>query len=480
MNWPAFIYKFWPHIAAGFDLAACLLASGHALLQKRDTRAATIWIAVIWFLPALGPLLYLALGVNRIRRHAVKLGVHKTFSRDVPENLGEPEPAGAEHLKHIARVVSRIASQPLTTGNRIEPLVNGDAAFPAMLAAIEAAKKSVSLGSYIFDNDPSGSQFVAALERAVKRGVAVRVLIDSAGTRYSWPPITWKLHHAKVPFAKFLPASIFTPWRVATINLRDHRKSLVVDGLTAFTGGMNIRHGNVLAANPAHPVQDLHFRVAGPVVTELQEAFASDWAFTTDEILDGETWFSESKESGGVIARVIPDGPDADFENARWTLLAALAEAQTSVKILTPYFLPDNALTTALNLAALRGVRVEIILPAKNNLPFVHWASRAMWWQVLERGCHIWLTPPPFDHSKLMIVDGHWVLLGSANWDARSLRLNFELNVECYGREFAQEMEKIIAKKISAAREVTLAEVDRRSLPGKLRDAIARLFSPYL
>jgi cardiolipin synthase len=227
-------------------------------------------------------------------------------------------------------------------------------------------------------------------------------------------------------------------------------------------------------------VQDLHFRVEGPVVGELQEAFANDWAFTTGEILDGEIWFSELKESGGVIARVIPDGPDADFENARWTLLAALAEAQTSVKIVTPYFLPDNALITALNLASLRGVRVDIILPAKNNLPFVHWASRALWWQVLERGCHLWLTPPPFDHSKLMIVDGHWVLLGSANWDARSLRLNFELNVECYNREFAREMEKFVEEKISAAHEVTLAEVDARILPAKLRDAIARLFSPYL
>jgi len=123
---------------------------------------------------------------------------------------------------------------------------------------------------------------------------------------------------------------------------------------------------------------------------------------------------------------------------------------------------------------------VDIILPAKNNLPFVHWASRALWWQVLERGCHVWLTPPPFDHSKLMIVDGHWVLFGSVNWDARSLRLNFELNVECYGREFAAEMEKVIEQKIIAAREVTLAEVDGRSLPARLRDAAARLFSPYL
>jgi cardiolipin synthase len=480
MNWLDKISQFWPHLAAGFDFLAALLASIHALLHKRDSRATTLWLGLIWFLPVLGAILYLTLGVNRIRRRAISLGVHKTFSRPISENLGEPEHDGAKHLQMLARVVGRVVAQPLTSGNKIQPLVNGDEAFPAMLATIEAAKKSITLCTYIFDNDASGQKFVAALERAVQRGVAVRVLVDSAGTRYSWPPITYKLRHAKIPFAKFLPASIFTPWRVATINLRDHRKVLVVDGQTAFTGGMNIRHGNMLADKPKGPVQDLHFSIEGPLVTKLQEAFANDWTFATNEILDGEIWFPEAKESGDVISRVITDGPDADYDKLRLTLLAALAEAQTSVKILTPYFLPDNALVTALNLAALRGVRVDIILPAKNNLPFVQWASRAMWWQVLERGCHIWLTPPPFDHSKLMIVDGHWVLIGSANWDARSLRLNFELNVECYGREFAQEMEKVIAKKTAAAREATLAEVDARSLPIKLRDAIARLFSPYL
>ena len=480
MNWLDHLARFWPHLAAGFDFIAAVLASAHALLNKRDSRAATLWIGVIWTLPVLGPLLYLALGVNRLRRRAITLAVHKTFSRPVPEDLGEPEHDGAEHLKHIARVVSRITTQPLTTGNKVEPLVNGDAAFPAMLSAIESAQKSVSLVSYIFDNDVSGRKFIAALARARQRGVAVRVLVDAAGTRYSFPPITFKLRAAKIPFAKFLPSSILTPWRVATINLRNHRKSLIVDGQIAFTGGMNIRHGNVLTEQPGSPVQDLHFRVTGPVVTELQEAFANDWAFTTDEILDGDLWFPEVKEAGDIIARVIPDGPDADFENLRLTLLAALAEAQTSVKILTPYFLPDNALILALNLAALRGVKVDIILPAKNNLPPVHWASRSLWWQVLERGCRIWLTPPPFDHSKLMIVDEHWVLLGSANWDARSLRLNFELNVECYGRGFAQAMEKIIAQKISDAHLVTQMEVDGRTIPEKLRDAAARLFSPYL
>jgi cardiolipin synthase len=216
------------------------------------------------------------------------------------------------------------------------------------------------------------------------------------------------------------------------------------------------------------------------VVEHLQEAFVNDWSFTTSEVLDGPAWFPELSDCGKIIARAITDGPDSDFEKLQWTLLAALAEAQKSVQILTPYFLPDVALTKALNLAVLRGVRVDIILPAVNNLPFVHWASRAMWWQVLEKGCHVWLTPPPFDHSKLMIVDGHWVLFGSANWDARSLRLNFELNVECYGTEFARQMELLIQHKLQSAQQVTLSEVDRRPLPAKLRDATARLFSPYL
>src|SRR6185436_16670982 len=235
--------------------------------------------------------------------------------------------------------------------------------------------------------------------------------------------------------ARFLPT--LPLWHFMTMNLRNHRKALVVDGRIGFAGGINLRHGNVLRDQPRRPVQDLHFQIEGPVVAQLQEAFVSDWVFTTREILEGESWFPKLEGGGDLIARVLTDGPDEDYDKLRWTLLAALAEAQSSVQIVTPYFLPDQVLIGVLNLAALRGVRVDIILPAHSNLPFVDWASRAMWWQVLERGCRIWLTPGPFDHSKLMIVDGHWCFFGSANWDTRSLRLNFELNVECYGRAFA-------------------------------------------
>lgn len=482
MNSLDHLAEFWPHLVAGFSFLASLFASVHAVLNKRDSRAAALWLGFIWLLPVLGPVLYLALGINRIRRHALSLGIGRPPGhaglRPVPDDMGEPHRSEAAHLRTLAHVVDRVALRPLVAGNRVQPLVNGDQAFPAMLAAIEKAAVSISLATYIFDNDRSGNQFAEALARAVKRNVQVRVLIDDAGARYSWPSIVGKLRHAGVSVARFLPT--LAPWRLTTMNLHNHRKLLVADGRIGFTGGINIRAGNVLADKPRRPVQDLHFKVEGPLVGQLQEAFADDWAFCTREVLAGGAWFPELKADGNVIARVITDGPEVDLDKLRWTLLGALSCAQSSVRILTPYFLPDQPLITALNLAVLRGVQVDILLPARNNLPFVHWASRAMWWQVLERGCRIWLTPPPFDHSKLMIVDNHWVFLGSANWDPRSLRLNFELNVECYGRDFAGEMEAILQYKMRAAKPVTLEEVDSRPLPVRLRDGVARLFTPYL
>ncbi len=478
MHWLELLERIWPYLTAALAFCGALLASIHALLNKRDSRAAVLWLGFIWLMPLIGPVLYLALGVNRIRRKALSMRAEKPERRAIPSDMGEPNQPEAAHLRLLARVVDRVATRPLAGGNRVQPLINGDEAFPAMLSAIESATTSLSLATYIFDCDQNGKNFVAALGRAVQRGVKVRVLIDDVGARYSWPSVLRDLKRARVPVARFSPT--FPLWHFMTMNLRNHRKLLIVDGQTAFTGGINLRQGNLLRENPRRPVQDLHFRVEGPVVTQLQEAFANDWVFTTHETLDGLAWFPELEERGSVSARAIPDGPDEDFEILRWTLLAALAEAQTSAQIVTPYFLPDPALTTALNLAAMRGVRVDILLPAKSNLPFVDWASRAMWWQVLERGCRLWLTPPPFDHSKLMIVDGYWVLFGSANWDPRSLRLNFELGVECYGRELAQAMEAIVQKKLHGAREVTLAEADGRPVLAKLRDAAARLFSPYL
>ncbi len=479
------VHEAWHPVLTGFALLLSVVASAHVILYKRDSRSAIGWIGLVWLMPLVGAVVYLFFGVNRIRRQATSLRgnleryrAQATEAACLPEELHRHLPDQAGHLEILARLVERVVERPLLPGNRIEPLVNGDAAYPAMLQAIRHARRSVALETYIFDRDKAGLAFARALGQAARRGVEVRVLVDAAGARYSRPSILRTLRHEGVRHARFMPSSNL--WHLMSLNLRTHRKLLVTDGGLGFTGGMNIRDGHCVSRQPLRPVQDLQFRVQGPVVAHLQEAFADDWNFTTGESLRGEAWFPKLERSGTVLARGVTDGPDEDFEKLRWTLLGALSIARQSVRILTPYFLPDPAVVSALNLAAMRGVEVDILLPARNNLPFVHWASRAMWWQVLTHGCRLWLTPPPFDHSKLMVLDGCWVLLGSANWDARSLRLNFEFDMECYDSELAARLEQLVEIKRRDAHRVTLPEVDGRPLPIRLRDGMARLLAPYV
>src|SRR5262249_3410500 len=174
---------------------------------------------------------------------------------------------------------------------------------------------------------------------------------------------------------------------------------------------------------------------------QLQEVFASDWHFCTDEQIRGDAWFPRLESSGKIPARGIASGPDDDFEKLKMTYLGALTCARERVRIITPYFLPDTALVAALDAAALRGVQVDILLPVRNNLRLVQWASTAMLDQILEHGCRVWLNPEPFEHTKLLVVDGAWALLGSANWDPRSLELNFEFDLECYDATLAGQLE---------------------------------------
>jgi cardiolipin synthase len=254
----------------------------------------------------------------------------------------------------------------------------------------------------------------------------------------------------------------------------------VVDGEIGFTGGMNIRQGCVLASGALNATKDLHFRVEGPVVSQLQETFAEDWAFETDEKLEGSLWFPELEPRGETLARGIPDGPDANIDALNWVFLAAVGAARRSIRVMTPYFLPDQVLLKALHLAAKRGVEVDVIVPEMANLPVVRWAMWGHYRQVLREGLRLWLTPPPFDHSKLFVVDGYWSSIGSTNWDPRSLRLNFEFNIECYDESFGASLEDHVRQRLEDARLLTVDELEARSPLLKLRDGTARLFTPYL
>jgi len=480
-----FFSTIWPWVfVVGHGLIVAL-ASSHVVLTKRDSRSAIGWVGIIWLTPIIGTVLYITFGVNRIQRKARYLRSGQTVADGAAGHRHAEEDSlyrvlgdDAVHLAQLANYVSRMTHLPLLDGSRLTPLMTGRQAYDEMFAAIDGAKQSVGLMTYIFDNDSAGRQFVDVLSRAQDRGVAVRVLIDDVGARYTFPSIKRLLRKYKIPFDTFLPTLI--PGRLHYSNLRNHRKILVVDGQLGFTGGMNIRRGHLCEPGERFPINDLHFRVEGPVVSHLADAFAFDWDFATTERLEGEAWFPRVAPAGESLCRGIPDGPDFDIDKIVLTILGAIGCARHTVDIVTPYFLPEQPLITALGVAAMRGVAVNIILPEKSNLKLVQWACTAQLWQVLQRSCRVWLTPPPFDHSKIMIVDGVWSFVGSANWDPRSLRLNFEFNVECYDRDLAGQLTGLVQAKRSAAREITLAEVDGRPLPIRLRDGIARLALPYL
>jgi cardiolipin synthase len=479
------IAEDWPALALILHVVIGLGVSSDIVLRKTDTRAALGWMGIVWFTPLLGTLLYILFGVNRIHR---KARARRTNLPDVEvvlpsqvigtEALVQTCSSSQQHLLDLAKLVGEVTGRPLCRGNSIQPLVSGDAAYPAMIDAIEAASHSIALATYIFNHDRVGRLFVDALGQAVKRGVEVRVLVDAVGARYSFPPITRLLRKHQIPVARFMPTAL--PWRFQYSNLRNHRKLLVVDGRVGFTGGLNIHAANLLAEPSHSPINDVHFRITGPVVSHLQETFMVDWYFAAGETLDAQPWLPQDDATGTVLARGITDGPDIDFDKLRLVLLAAINSSHETLLIVTPYFLPDEALVTALKLAAMRGVDMKIILPRVNNLRMMKWASTALLPQMLEHGCRIWTSEPPFDHSKLMVVDGMWSMIGSANWDPRSLQLNFEFNVEAYDADFAASLTGIAHSKLLTANAVTIESLRSRPLLLKLRDGFARLASPYL
>jgi cardiolipin synthase len=476
------VFAFWSTSLAVASILFALLALAHLLLRHRDYRSAAFWTALVVFSPLIGPLLYLFLGINILRRRA-KQYRHGTFEpwRDpVPEHP-LPFPAESDESREhqqFAKTLDRISRFSFTLGNQIEPLHGGDVAMPRMLDAIRGARHSITLSTYIFEAVGIGGEFVTELGNAAKRGVEMRVMVDDAGTRYSKPSVIAALQKAGVNARRFMPNRMVL--RLITMNLRNHRKIMVIDGATAFTGGMNIRDGNMLSRNPAHPVHDLHFEVCGPVVAQIQRVFAEDWEFCTGETLEGPLWFPEHPCCGKASAIGIVDGPDEDMEVMPAAFFAALNAAREEVLIMTPYFLPTATLMAALRLCAIRGVKVTILTPEKNNIPFVAWAAQTLYPELLAVGCRILESPPPFDHAKFFLIDGVWSFLGSTNWDPRSLRLNFEFNLACHDPELGARLRREMEARLAASREVTCETLEAAPVPHRLRNGFARLFIPVL
>ena len=460
--------------------------SGHVLLSKRDPRAAFGWIAVCLFFPLAGPVLYLLFGVNRIPKRARKLEsgriarLYVDEIRDRAETLARVPLAQLQNeFRGIARVSEAVTRRPLLEGNQVVPLFNGEQAYPAMLAAIDGAHECVLLQSYLFQTDGTGREFVEALDRARQRGVDVRVIVDGVGELYAWPHASSILKEKGVRYTRFLPPRLLPP--AIYINLRNHRKVLVVDHRTGFTGGMNIGDRYLSERPRGYRVSDLHFRLEGPVVAQLEHVFLEDWAFCTgDTSVPATHGEFVAEKAGDGICRSIVDGPNEELDRMTTTILGAIAAARERILIATPYFLPPESMQSALSQAALRGVHVDVLLPSRTYPPVVAWAARHVMDGLLAHGVRLYEQPPPFDHTKLLLVDDYYVLMGSTNLDPRSLKLNFELCVEVYERRLNDKLRHMMEGRMACARRIDLDTLRGRPLAVRLRDGASWLFSPYL
>lgn len=271
--------------------------------------------------------------------------------------------------------------------------------------------------------------------------------------------------------------------RLPYANLRTHRKILVVDGRVAFTGGMNIREGFTQEFSGDRHARDTHFRVTGPLVADLFTVAAEDWRFTTRELLDGPVWdvtLPDGEPGSPILGRVVASGPDNSIETSHKMLMGAFSIARSSIRIMSPYFLPDRELISALTTAARRGVQVDIIVPANNNLTLVDHAMTAQFDQMLKSYCRIWRATGPFNHSKLLVIDDRWSCVGSSNLDPRSLRLNFEVDIEVIDEGFANAVSQRFGDAMENAKQVKLEELRARPFLMRLFERVLWLASPYL
>lgn len=453
-----------------------LAAAWHALLHKRDPRAAFAWMLVTLALPFLGVLLYLLFGINRAQRRARRLRVRQPSAWVPPSaRVCDQDRDATGPLPDLARAGAAVTGARLWPGNALETFHNGDQVYPAMLAAIRAADTAIDLATYIFENNGLGREVADALIDARIRGVRVRVLIDGMGEWYS-RGIGRRLQRGGVEVRRFNPLRLL-PLNL-NLNLRNHRKLLLVDGGIAFTGGINIGDRHLLdPPRIRHPVADLHFALRGPVLADLHAAFVDSWiqAGGDDAVLS-----VNGAPLGDSLCRVIADGPDEHIDQLALVLHAATAAARSSLRLMTPYFLPSRELIAGLQSAALRGIAVTVLLPGRSNLPYVHWATRHLVADLLQRGVRVCYQPPPFHHGKLLIVDDAYVLLGSANIDPRSLRLNYELGVEVFDANFARDLGDWFDSRVAASAPLSLAALAARSLAVRTRDALCWLASPYL
>lgn len=460
-----------------------LLLVPWVFVQKNKQPVSTLaWIMAILLLPYVGGILFVVFGVNRVERRATrKLESNLAIGRALPELTQYqlvPEEAFEPQVRRLMRLADRVADTRPCYGNKIELLSDTKKMFELIEEAIQSATHSLHLEYYIWQPDRTGARLRDMLIERARAGVQVRFLYDRLGSFGLTRKFLRPMLDAGIQVASFIPG---ISWRERwSINLRSHRKIVIVDGQVGFTGGANVGD-EYLGRNPHLGYwRDTHLRLRGPIVLQLQQVFAEDWFFATGEQVTQHDFFPRPSEPGDQIAQVVAGGPEGDSRALYSLFYAAINEARERIMLATSYFVPTAPLAMALETAAQRGVEVRLLLSGRGAHTWMVIAGRSYYESLLASGVQIYEYRKGLMHSKTLTIDGIWSLVGSPNFDSRSLLLNFEAAVVMYDPRMATKLEEQFVVDLKDAVLIDPAAWSRRSFPRKLAESFLRLFEPVL
>ena len=470
-----------------FSLAMVLV--GKLLLNGIRPTKTLGWLLAIFTIPVGGMLFYFVLGRNRRKNKFYRLKKTKEISAylDTVENycddignnehLNLPDPL-KRHVK-LVKLIAKNSNFLPSLGNELTPLKNGPATFDAIFTALESAKNFIHIQYYIFEEGELADKFLYILQQKKKEGLEVRFLYDGVGSKKLSRKYIGLLKDAGVEVCGFLPIRFGR--LLSSINYRNHRKIVVVDGITAFTGGINVSDKYLVGDPILGTWHDMHIRLRGPIVNSLQAVFAMDWNFASgkDDILSLR-FFSEVPKLGKSIVQTVSSGPDSDFSSVHQLYFSIINKAKKYVYIANPYVIPGESMMEALQVAALGGVDVRLMLSTNSDSFLINWGVRSYFQDFLEAGVKIYLYPDGFLHSKMMLSDDELTTIGTANLDVRSFEQNYEVNILAYDKVLTEQLKNDFLKDCEISQQIDYHEFLKRSKADRLKEGLAKVFSPVL
>lgn len=460
-----------------------------------DTRShvkTLAYLLLVIFVPFFGIFFYFSFGINYQKRkiYTKKLvqdeDLRRKLQNDIlqySKNTLEQSPE-IQSSRELAVLLFRDIKSPLTANNKVQVLINGENKFPEVLEALKNAKHHIHIEYYIYEEGEIGQAIENVLIQKVKEGVEVRFIYDDFGSRSIRRKMVPRLRKAGVgayPFHKIIFLLLAN-----RLNYRNHRKIIVVDGKTAFVGGINVsdRYINKLGETKNIFWRDTHLRIDGPGVHYLQYLFLGDWNFCANDNLQPTAEFFPPVESfpvgEGQVVQIAASGPDSDLPTVLFSMIQAINMATDEILITTPYFIPGETMLNALIIAALGGVSVKLLVPGKSDSRLVNAAAKSYYDELLDAGVEIYLYNKGFVHAKTLVSDDKIAIVGTANMDFRSFDLNFEVNAMVYSEETANTLRKAFYEDIKDAEKIDPVAWQSRSKYKQLLEKVARLLSPLL